>query len=230
MNIEKSDFVKELFNNIAPCYDLLNFIISTGKHKQWKIIAINQLELQNNDIVMDLCTGTADIALAILQKNIPDNNLYAIDFSTNMLNIAKDKLKNYPNTHIIEADALNLPFENNYFDKIIVSFGIRNLNSIDSGFNEIFRVLKPSGIFVNIDFGKPKKTLPKTIFKLYFDIIVPIIGFLFKKRKEYSYLTDSIKTFPPPAVLADKLTATGFKNVTITNCFEGFVSIQKAEK
>lgn len=230
MRIEKSDFVKGLFNNIAPCYDLLNFIISAGKHKEWKNIAINQLELLNSDIVMDLCTGTGDIALSILQKGAVNNTLYAVDFSKNMLKIAEDKLKNYTNVKIIEADALNLPFENEYFDKIIVSFGIRNLNSIDDGFKEIFRVLKPNGIFVNIDFGKPKSFLPKIIFKLYFDIAVPLIGFVFKKRKEYSYLTDSIKAFPSPAVLAEKLTAIGFENVTITDCFAGFVSIQKGQK
>lgn len=225
---DKPALVQKIFNNIAPVYDLLNDIISFGLHKKWKSIAIDQLCLKPGDKVLDLCCGSGDISVLILEKMLPDIEITAVDFSPNMLKIAEKRLINYSQVIFVEADALNLPFNDNCFDRVIISFGLRNLANLTDGLKEINRVLKPTGTFVSLDFRKPQNVVIKILFNIYFNYFVPMLGKRFNKYCEYTYLTDSIKEFPQPVTLLGLMSESGFCNAENTNLFWGFIAIQKA--
>lgn len=227
---EKAFRVLELFNKIAPVYDLLNDIISMKQHRRWKNIAIDQLEIKKGDRILDLCCGSGDITLLILKKFPEGVNITAVDFSASMLEVAEKRLKKYKCIDIIRADAMKLPFEDGFFDKIIISFGLRNLENIFDGLNEMKRVLKTGGHIVNIDFGKPEIPVFKALFWFYFCFFVPLTGKIFDKFSEYAYLPESIATFPPPAQLIKIMSELDFKNPQNRTFFMGFVAVQKATK
>lgn len=229
MSFVKPVYVRTLFDKIAPVYDLLNNIMSFCLHKKWKKKAVKLLNIPNGALFLDLCCGSGDIS-AIACSMQPEICVKAVDFSPEMLKIAQKKLKNKENVEFMCSDALNLPFEENYFDCLAISFGLRNLKDIDAGLNEMYRVLKPSGKMFNLDFGKPDMLLFRLLFAFYFDKIVPILGFLFKKSEEYVYLGQSIKKFSSPRELKAIMLKTGFQNVQIKKLFFGFVSIQLATK
>lgn len=226
----KSVIVRNLFDNIAPVYDLLNNIISFGLHKRWKKQAIAFLEIKEGDKVLDLCCGSGDMTKLILDEKIKNINITATDFSSKMLDQARKRFDKTSLVNIIQADAMNLPFVDNSFDCIIISFGLRNLESIPDGLIEMKRVLKKGGRLVSIDFGKPKSPLFKLMFNLYFNIFVPIFGLLFKKFEEYSYLPSSIKNFPSPSSLVTLLVELEYKKAFYKDLFMGFVSMQSACK
>lgn len=227
---EKSVIVKRLFNDIAPVYDLLNNIISFGLHKKWKKVAVNQLKLKSGDRVLDLCCGSGDITLLMLDKKLSEMDFYAVDFSEKMINIAQKRLPQNSNVTLLESDAMNLPFDEAYFDHIIISFGLRNLENIPMAMLEMSRVLKKGGNIVNIDFGKPSNPVIKMIYNIYFGSIVPMFGKFFNKEAEYTYLPDSIKTFPSPCELTELFKENGFSISTNINLFMGFVAVQNSYK
>ena len=227
---DKSSLVQELFNKIAPVYDLLNDIMSLGQHKRWKGLAVEMLHIQNGNDILDLCCGSGDITRLILDKYPENIYIKSVDFSDNMLKIARKKLAGFDQVEILQADAMRLPFENNSFDRIIISFGLRNLKNIDDALTEISRILKKEGKLVVIDFGKPESLLFKMLFNLYFDIFVPVLGKIFKNHAEYSYLPASIKEYPSPASLMNKMKEAGFSKTFNKNLFMGFVAIQNAIK
>lgn len=226
----KSLLVMNLFDNIAPVYDLLNNIISFGLHKRWKKQAVDLLAINDGDKILDLCCGSGDMTQLILDKRLENITVTAADFSPNMLEIARKRFKNNSCVEVFQADAMNLPFNDEKFDRIIISFGLRNLENIPNGLKEINRVLKKEGRFVNIDFGKPDNLVFKIVFNLYFDFFVPAFGLLFKKFKEYAYLPSSIKEFPSPPYLVTLLENSGYKKAFYKNLFMGFVSIQVSSK
>lgn len=227
---KKSLLVKNLFDNIAPIYDLLNNIISLGLHKKWKSFAVDLLEIKETDKVLDLCCGTGDMTQLILVKNYASIDITAVDFSSKMLDQARKRFKNYSNVNIIQADAMNLPFDDDSFDCIIISFGLRNLENIPEGLKEIKRVLRKDGRLVNIDFGKPDSFFLNLLFSIYFGMLIPAYGLLFKKFDEYAYLPSSIKTFPSPAKIVEILESLEYKNSFYKDLFMGFASVQKSYK
>jgi len=231
--IEKQDkaiLVKNLFNKIAPVYDLLNNTISLGLHKRWKQVAVDLMNIRENDKVLDLCCGSGDITGLILSKNIDGIEIKAVDFSSEMLEIAKRRFDSRPEIELIQADALSLPFADASFDHVVVSFGLRNLKCLDSGYEEIMRVLKPTGNMVNLDFGKPGFIAIRIMFNVYFGFFVPIIAKLFNNYSEYLYLSDSIKLFPSPDQLVKSMQQAGFVKAFNRNLFFGFVATQVAYK
>lgn len=226
----KSKKVLEIFNDIAPVYDLLNNIMSWGMHMFWKKQSIKSLTFNKGDKVLDLCCGSGDISEILLELNIPELKIYAVDFSPEMLKKAQNRFENISQIEFLLADAMKLPFENDYFDKIIISFGLRNLESIEQALIEFKRVLNKSGQFMNIDFGKPHNGLFKFLFKIYFHYYVPILGKFFKQYTGYNYLPSSIDNFPSPDTLVSMMQENGFENASNTNLFMGFVAFQKANK
>ncbi|MGD9579942.1 MAG: bifunctional demethylmenaquinone methyltransferase/2-methoxy-6-polyprenyl-1,4-benzoquinol methylase UbiE [Vampirovibrionia bacterium] len=226
----KPVYVRSLFNKIAPIYDLLNDIMSLGLHKGWKKQAIQSLGIKNGNNVLDLCCGSGDISALILSDFTDDVVINAVDFSDEMLSIAKAKHGSFSNIIFTQADALSLPFEDHSFDNVIISFGLRNLASIESGYKEIYRVLKPGGCFVNLDFGKPSFFLINIIFNVYFSFFVPILAKIFNNYSEYVYLSDSIKLFPAPGRLVVMMQEAGFVKVFNKSLFSGFVAFQTGYK
>jgi len=221
--MKKSTDILNLFNSIANKYDLLNNLISFGMHKLVKQRAIRNVPLKKGAETLDLCAGTGDIA-AMLAENF---RVTAVDFSENMLEIARKR--NPGNIKFIQADVLQLPFEDDSFDAVFISFGLRNLESLDKGIAEMKRVVKHGGFVVNLDTGKPKGFIGK-LFRFYFFNIVPLIGKIFVKNfAAYKYLPESTENFPPQEELVEIFKHAGFRVVRNYNFVFGAMAQQIAK-
>lgn len=175
--------IQEMFNKIAKVYDFNNNVMSLGQHIRIKKQSVKFLNAHNVK-VLDLCTGTGDIA-GFIDKSC---KVIGVDFSDKMLEIARKK---YPWVNFIEGDCTNLPFEDNYFDVVTISFGLRNIENYDNALDEIYRVLKPNGLFMHLDFGKKN-----ILGDILFDIIVPhLVKIFYKDNLPYEYLVKSKQMF-----------------------------------
>ena len=194
-------------------------------HKSIKNSAINSLT-PNHSKILDVCTGTGDIAI-MLAKKFPNASIIALDFSLEMLKIAKTKSKNLK-INFINGSALDMPFSDNSFDLCTISFGLRNLPNITAAIQEIHRVLAINGEFLIIDLGKPKM---KWLYPLILDKVIPLLGKIFHKNKfPYQYLVESQKDFPSPQNLSKLLQSAGFAEIKIRNFLFGTITALTAEK
>jgi|GEM_PF-195511 len=226
--MQKRSEIIEMFDSIADKYDLLNNIISFSTHNFIKKQAIKNVPLQKDMKILDVCTGTGDIALFASQLHNNQLDVTAVDFSENMLKIAENRAQKYENINFIFANALNLPYEDNTFDAAFISFGLRNLKDIEKGIRELKRVVKDDGYVVNLDTGKPRG-LFGGLFRLYFFYVVPLIGELFCGNfRAYKYLPVSTKDFPSPDELVQKFKEAGFNQVKSYNFALGTMAQQVA--
>lgn len=222
----KDTNINKMFDNIAKNYDKLNNIISLGLQLKIKEKAINNAVLKPDSKILDVCTGTGDIAIYIANNKLKEGRVTGVDFSENMLNIARKKASNIKNIDFIAADALNLPFKDGEFDACFISFGLRNLPDIEKAILEMKRVTKKGGLIVNIDTGKPKGIF-KFLHHLYFFYIVPILGRLFNgDSSPYKYLPQSTKSFPSCDELALIFEKLGLTNVKKYDFLFGTISEQ----
>lgn len=216
--------IRKMFNSIAQNYDKLNDIMSLGLHSKIKKQAINKVALKSNFKVLDVCSGTGDIAIYI-SDIVKNGNVIGVDFSEEMLTIAKGKALG-KNIAFTIANALNLPFEDATFDACFISFGLRNLTDLKKGLQEMKRVTKSGGVVVNIDTDKPKGIL-KFLYYLYIFKIIPIFGKLFNKNSQpYQYLPESIKDFPGSDELVQIFKEIGLTDVTKFDYLFGTISQQ----
>lgn len=217
--------MKSMFNDIAKNYDFLNDVMTFFTQKSIKNSAINSLK-PNHSNILDVCTGTGDIAI-MLAKKFPNASITALDFSLEMLKIAKIKSKNL-NINFINNNALDMPFLNNSFDLCTISFGLRNLPDITAAIKEIHRVLATNGELLIIDLGKPKMNW---LYPLILDKVIPILGKIFHENKyPYQYLVESQKDFPSPQNLSKVLQSVGFADTKIRNFLFGTITVLTAEK
>lgn len=220
--------IKKLFNNIATDYDKLNDIMTFGWHKKIKIDVINKCKKQNQNPskILDLCCGTGDMS-GLLKKTYPQSDIIGVDFSENMLNIAREK---YTDIKFLEADCTDLPFENNSFDVCVISFGLRNIEDLNKVLKEILRVLKSDGIFINLDLGKPNKFF-NLFLKPYMYIWVALMGKLFHgDETPYKYLAWSNESFPSQGELVKIYEKIGFWDIKNENYMFGQIARQVAKK
>lgn len=218
--------IKKLFDNIAKNYDKLNDIISLGQQKKIKIKAIKNAKIKPDSKVLDICTGTGDIAIYLAKNVLKKGTVIGLDFSENMLDRAKDKSKNLSNISFQIGDALNLPFEDDEFDASFISFGLRNLTDLNQGLLEMKRVTKEGGLIINIDTGKPEGFFG-FLYKLYFFKIVPIMGKLFHGNETpYKYLPASTINFPSGNELVKIFANIGLKDVKKFDYLFGTISQQ----
>lgn len=201
---EKADYVLKQFDRIAWRYDLANDAISFGMHRLWKAKALAAMALKPTGRYLDVCCGTGDLTLGIVQHLTKDGRVVGIDFSNNMLSIAAGRskvLKPSEQAQIewVCADAQKLPFENNSFDGAIISFGLRNLSDLKMGIQEMARVVKPGGAVINLDLGHPTMPVFTSFYHFYFKHIVPLLGsVLVGDLSAYKYLPSSLDTYPKP--------------------------------
>ena len=215
---------KDTFNSIATVYDKINDIISLGRHKDWKSFFISNADFDGK--ILDIATGTGDI-ISSIKKIYPNTDCYGIDPSKNMLSIARQK---NIGINFIEAYSEELPFPENSFDFITISFGIRNTLSIDKSLKEIHRVLKKKQNLLVMEFSKNENFFLKILTNLYLFLIIPIVGLVYGKFKEYFYLSKSISNFYTPKEFK-KLLETNFFLVDSVQSFNfGLVTIYKARK
>jgi demethylmenaquinone methyltransferase/2-methoxy-6-polyprenyl-1,4-benzoquinol methylase len=214
----KSDQVAYMFDSISQTYDFLNHFLSLGVDIIWRKRAVKELKKLNPQKILDVATGTGDFAFEI-QKAINPKELVGVDISSGMLGIAKKKalkrgLKDKISFEL--ANSENLPFEDNFFDAATVAYGVRNYEDLESGLNGIFKVLKPGGHLVILEFSNPKKFPIKQFYNFYLFHVLPFFGNFFSKDKRaYKYLAESVKAFPDGENFLKILNKVGFKEV---NC------------
>ena len=197
-SLGKKEQVTQMFDNISGSYDGLNRVISLGIDVKWRKKVVALVAQKNPETILDIATGTGD--LAILMTSTSANKIIGLDLSAGMLEVGKKKIEDKKLAEKIDmvlGDSENIPFPNNHFDAITVSFGIRNFETLDKGLAEIYRVLKPNGIFVILETSVPTKFPFKQGYTFYTKFILPIIGKIFSKdNKAYGYLSESAANFP----------------------------------
>lgn len=226
----KKEFVHQMFDNIAKNYDMMNYIITFGQNISIKKQMIKNVQLKPDMQILDVCTGTGDIAVYIAKYLGKSINVTGIDFSGNMLAIARKKAKNLDNIKFIQGDALDLPFDDDFFDACFIGYGLRNLSDLKKGILEMKRVTKKDGYIINLDLGKPKGIL-NLLCRLYFFNIVPLLGKAFHGDfTPYTYLPKSNEYFPNQEELVKIFKELGFSEVKNYDFMFGAIAQQIAKK
>lgn len=224
---EKSEMVDEVFHSVADVYDDMNDAMSFGIHRFWKIQAASALDLHQNDIVADIACGTGDNSQLIL-KEIPHGELFCIDPNSAMLNICKQRLQSDIPITFLETKAEDLDF-NQKFDKINISFGLRNFSDPELGLKQIFKATQIGGKIVIMEFNPPKSSAFSSQYELYLKYIVPCLGkYIGQDESSYQYLADSIALQPTPEERIKQLEAAGFEFVKHSPMTMGVVGLFEA--
>ena len=223
--------IEEMFDNIAPKYDILNHVLSLRTDILWRNTLAKWLRKDNPALVLDVATGTGDLAIKIQQMN--DCQVLGLDISQQMLNIGIEKIKKLglaSKISLQKGDAENLPFEGNKFDAVSVAFGVRNFENLEKGLKELQRVVKKGCCVYILEFSKPNGFwVPLYLF--YFKNILPMIGKLISKdSRAYTYLPDSVSVFPYGKEMKKILLNAGFSAVEYKNLSFGIAAIYKATK
>ena len=228
----KKEQVTKMFDNISENYDDLNRVISLGIDVKWRKKVVEIVGKNNPKQILDIATGTGDLVLMMASLN-PDK-IVGLDISSGMLEVGKQKIakaKLSDKIEMIVGDSEEMPFSDNTFDAITVSFGVRNFAHLNKGIQEIARVLKPTGVLVILETSNPTKFPFKQGYKFYTNFILPIIGKLFSKDKvAYSYLSESANSFPFGEAFNNILHKNGFTNTKYTPVTFGVATIYTASK
>lgn len=228
----KKEQVTTMFDTISKDYDGLNRIITFGIDVSWRKKVVQIIGEEQPKSILDIATGTGD--LAIMLSKLEPEKIVGLDISRGMLEVGKQKIKNKKLDNLIDmvvGDSENMPFEDNSFDAITVSYGVRNFANLDKGLQEIRRVLKPKGIFVVLETSNPTKFPFKQGYKLYTSTILPTLGKVFSKdKKAYGYLSESANSFPFGEDFDNILKKNGFKNTSFKPVTFGVSTIYKAYK
>jgi len=230
---DKAKHVVRLFRRIANSYDLLNTLMSGGRHRDWRKQAIQMFNLSKNGIAIDVATGTGDFSIEISQfTNV--EKVFGVDFAKEMVALAQKKslnLKTNNKLFYIEADASFLPFKNSVFQYATIGFGIRNFYDLSKGLSEVRRVLKENGELIILEIVRHEKNIFSKIFFRCFDLVAPILGYVFARdRGAYKYLTKSAEMFFTAEELSSFLKDQGFNIVSKKSIAFGNVSILLCSK
>jgi len=223
-------FVTKVFQDVSEKYDLMNDLLSLGIHRLWKKQLIQYLNPQKNTKLIDVASGTGDIAKIFLEKVNYKSDVFCVDENREMLNISEKKIHSISNVKWFCNNAEKLPFKDNYFDYYTISFGIRNVNNINNAIKEAYRVLKPGGRFLCLEFSKVNNEILKKFYKFYLTSI-PVLGKLvIGKSEPYHYLVNSIEKFYNQKDFLKKIEEHNFVNVNFKNLSAGIVAIHSAWK
>ncbi len=214
-----------LFDVISGRYDLLNHILSGYTDVRWRRRVVRLSMSQQVKTILDVSTGTGDMALAYKHAN-DALSVYGVDISREMLKKAGLKNAALP---LINASGLSLPFRDNTFDLVSCAFGIRNIYPRENGLKEFFRVVRPHGRVAILEFSMPRGLFGR-VYKVYFEKILPLLGNLISRTKAYTYLKSSVEAFPDPGTFCRMLASAGFKNIKTTNLTRGIATIYTGEK
>jgi demethylmenaquinone methyltransferase / 2-methoxy-6-polyprenyl-1,4-benzoquinol methylase len=229
-NRQSPDFagqVNRMFDRVASRYDALNSVMTAGLHHRWRERAAERAELGPADAALDVCCGTGDFALALAGRVAPGGSVVGCDFSEPMLDLAREKAAAHgaSGVRFEWADALSLPYDAGRFDAVTVGFGVRNLADLDRGLREMARVLRPGGRLVVLEITQPTRPPLSTFYSLWFDRVVPLLGSLSSEPEAYSYLPESVRSFPSPRELAAMMDAVGFERIRWTLLAGGIIAI-----
>ena len=222
--------VSKVFQDVFDKYDLMNDLMSFGVHRLWKKNFIHLLNPQKNTTLIDVASGTGDIAKLYLNKVNYKGHVCCVDENKEMLDLNKKKFKENDNVKWYRNSAEKLPFENNYFDYYTISFGIRNIENINNALKEAHRVLKPGGRFLCLEFSKVKNEILNQFYKIYSKSIPQIGKFVIGKSEPYEYLINSIEKFYSQKDFFKQIKEQNFINVSYRNLSGGIVAIHSAWK
>ena len=226
---DKKQYVKQMFNDISTNYDLINFISSFGIDRYWRNRLINNIRLAPSKKLLDVATGTGDVAFGFFKKY--KVSVTGLDIAKNMVKIARQKAKKYSsNIMFVEGDAEKMQFDESSFDALTISFGFRNVGSYDKALSEFYRVLNKNGKIAILEFSKPTSRWFTPFFKFYFNKVVPFIGSLLSRKDAYLYLPESVDHFLTRNDVCDKMKEAGFSNVIYKDYTFGVVSLYIGEK
>ena len=229
----KKQQVAGMFNDIAFRYDFLNRFLSAGIDIRWRKKAIKQLLAIKPKAILDVATGTADVAI-MASGILNADKITGIDISDGMLELGRKKIQKLgldSTIELLNGDCETINFKNDSFDAVTVAFGVRNFENLEKGLSEILRVLKPGGKLVVLEFSKPKSTVVKAFYNFYMKIVTPNVGKIFSKnRHAYQYLDESIQQFPQGKNFTNILDNLGYANTYIKPLSLGICSIYCGEK
>ncbi|PIS00402.1 MAG: bifunctional demethylmenaquinone methyltransferase/2-methoxy-6-polyprenyl-1,4-benzoquinol methylase UbiE [Chlamydiae bacterium CG10_big_fil_rev_8_21_14_0_10_35_9] len=221
----------QIFDQIYLQYDLINRILSFGSDLRWRKKLIDFLPDKENLSVLDIATGSGDQIVCLLNQKKTFERIIGIDLSEKMLEIARKKTQHFPYVQIEKGDAQNIPFDSNSFDCLTCSFGIRNVGNLSKTLEEMHRVLKPKGRAIILEFSLPKSRIFKILHLFYLRKILPVIGgIISKNRPAYTYLNETIESFPYGSDFSNHLKKANFKNVHFKTLSFGALTAYIAEK
>ncbi|MBI3142740.1 MAG: bifunctional demethylmenaquinone methyltransferase/2-methoxy-6-polyprenyl-1,4-benzoquinol methylase UbiE [Bacteroidetes bacterium] len=228
----KRQQVEMMFDNISGKYDFLNHFLSLGIDRVWRRKSLGMVAQAQPGQILDVATGTGDFAIAAKRK-YPSAEVVGIDISKGMLEIGIKKLETnkLKGIRLVHADSAKIPFANGHFDLALVAFGVRNFEHLEQGLGEMYRVLKPNGELVVLEFSKPKPFPFKQLYNFYFNYILPFFGkTISKDPAAYTYLPESVKHFPEGADFVEKLKQVGFERIHFRPLTFGVSTIYHAYK
>jgi demethylmenaquinone methyltransferase/2-methoxy-6-polyprenyl-1,4-benzoquinol methylase len=223
--------VRAMFDRIAGVYDRTNSVMTAGLHHKWRRRAVELSEVGPGSRVLDVATGTGDLAFALAERIGPGGHVVGADFSEQMLRIARDKAAAGsvgPASAAVQfeqANALLLPHAGDEFDAATVGFGVRNFSDLDQGLRELARVVRPGGRVVILEMTTPQKPPLSTFFKLWFDRVVPVLGRAAGDSDAYTYLPNSVRRFPGPEELAGRMADVGLGDIRYVLTAGGIIAL-----
>ncbi|UOQ85882.1 demethylmenaquinone methyltransferase [Gracilibacillus salinarum] len=229
----KEEKVHQVFEKIYSNYDHMNSIISFQRHKKWRYDVMKKMQVENGEKALDVCCGTGDWSFALSEAVGDDGEVVGLDFSQNMLSVAEDRKQqhSFDNVEFVHGNAMDLPFEDNYFDYVTIGFGLRNVPDYLQTLKEMHRVVKPGGTVVCLETSQPTGTLFRKIYYFYFKNIMPLFGKIFAKSyQEYVWLHESAKDFPDKEPLKRLFEDAGLINVQYKSYTGGVAAVHLGEK
>jgi demethylmenaquinone methyltransferase/2-methoxy-6-polyprenyl-1,4-benzoquinol methylase len=225
---EKGRGIRDMFDRIAPRYDLLNRVLSLGIDRRWRRFAVRQLVVPKDGMVLDIATGTGDVALEIGSQTDASVKIVGSDFTQGMLVLGRDKIAASPYRDqilLVNAPCESMPHPDEIFDGITIAFGIRNVVDRQKGLCEMFRVLKPGGRAVILEFATPRNSFFRSVYHFYFLRVLPWLGGLVSQRSAYQYLPDSVLEFPDRESFKGMMEQAGFSDVKIHDLTGGIAAV-----
>lgn len=231
---EKANLVAEVFRSVAPKYDLMNDLMSFGLHRLWKRFTIDQAGLRPGHVVLDVASGTGDLARELAKAVGKQGKVFMTDINEAMLQVGRERLEDagmLGNIECIQADAESLPFADHYFDCITIAFGLRNVTHKTAALKSMYRILKPGGKLLILEFSHAKSRLMNKLYDLYSFNVIPQMGALITNdRESYQYLVESIRMHPDQESLKTMMLESGFEDVRYFNLTDGIVALHKGYK
>jgi demethylmenaquinone methyltransferase/2-methoxy-6-polyprenyl-1,4-benzoquinol methylase len=231
---QKVAMVADVFHSVAAKYDIMNDVMSMGIHRLWKRFTIDCSGVRPGQQVLDLAGGTGDITALFSKRVGPSGKVVLADINESMLNVGRDKLRDLGlinNIEFVQANAEALPFADNSFDIVSIGFGLRNVTDKDAALRSMFRVLKPGGRLLVLEFSKPQSKILSKTYDLYSFRILPFMGQLIANDKEsYQYLAESIRMHPDQETLKHMMQDAGFAEVSYHNLTGGIVALHRGYK
>jgi len=230
---DKGRGIRDMFDAIAPRYDLLNRLLSAGVDRRWRTFAVSRLRIPADGRVLDVATGTGDVALEIAARTSSSVRIVGSDLTQGMLVVGRDKLAATPyreRISLVNAPCESLPHPDCSFDGVTIAFGIRNVVDRNAGLREMCRVLKPGARAVILEFSTPTNPLFRVIYLFYFRHVLPLLGGLLSRRSAYRYLPESVMEFPDRERFKQMMVEAGFKRVEHHDLTGGIATVYVGEK